>query len=144
MEELEKESEGMSTGKKVAAGAAIGVAVPAAYGVAKKFLGNGDTDDQEQDGQSRTGSRAARSTRSASSTKTRRSRTRASTRAKSSSRPRSSTRSSSKRGSSSSSSRSGSTRTKEQLYNQAKRLKIEGRSSMNKAQLERAISRKRS
>jgi hypothetical protein len=143
MEELEKESEGMSTGKKVAAGAAIGVAVPAAYGVAKKFLGNGDTD-QEQDGQSRTGPRAARSTRSASPTKTRRSRTRASTRAKSSSRPRSSTRSSSKRGSSSSSSRSGSTRTKEQLYNQAKRLKIEGRSSMNKAQLERAISRKRS
>ena len=39
---------------------------------------------------------------------------------------------------------SGSNRTKEQLYNQAKRLKIEGRSSMTKAQLERAISRKRS
>ena len=38
----------------------------------------------------------------------------------------------------------GSGRTKEQLYNQAKRLKIEGRSSMTKAQLERAISRKRS
>ena len=34
--------------------------------------------------------------------------------------------------------------TKEQLYNQAKRLGIEGRSSMTKAQLERAISRKRS
>jgi hypothetical protein len=31
-----------------------------------------------------------------------------------------------------------------QLYNQAKRLKIEGRSSMTKAQLERAISRRRS
>jgi hypothetical protein len=31
--------------------------------------------------------------------------------------------------------------TKEQLYNQAKRLKIEGRSSMTKAQLERAIER---
>ena len=38
----------------------------------------------------------------------------------------------------------GSGRTKEQLYNQAKRLKIEGRSSMTKAQLERAISPKRS
>ena len=33
--------------------------------------------------------------------------------------------------------------TKEQLYNQAKRLKIEGRSSMTKAQLERAVSRAR-
>ena len=32
--------------------------------------------------------------------------------------------------------------TKEQLYNQAKRLKIEGRSSMNKAQLQRAVSAK--
>jgi hypothetical protein len=45
-------------------------------------------------------------------------------------------------GSSSSSASRGSGRTKEQLYNQAKRLKIEGRSSMTKAQLERAISRK--
>ena len=34
--------------------------------------------------------------------------------------------------------------TKKELYNQAKRLNIEGRSSMTKAQLERAISRKRS
>jgi hypothetical protein len=32
-------------------------------------------------------------------------------------------------------------RTKEQLYNQAKRLKIDGRSNMTKAQLERAIAR---
>lgn len=37
----------------------------------------------------------------------------------------------------------GSGRTKEQLYDQAKRLNIEGRSSMTKAQLERAISRVR-
>jgi hypothetical protein len=35
-------------------------------------------------------------------------------------------------------------RTKEQLYNEAKRLKIEGRSTMDKAQLEQAISRARS
>jgi hypothetical protein len=33
-------------------------------------------------------------------------------------------------------------RTKEQLYNEAKRRGIEGRSRMNKAQLERAIARK--
>ena len=33
-------------------------------------------------------------------------------------------------------------RTKEQLYNEAKRRGIEGRSSMNKAQLERALKKK--
>ena len=42
---------------------------------------------------------------------------------------------------SSAGSRSRGNRTKEQLYNQAKRLKIPGRSSMTKQQLERAISR---
>ena len=35
-------------------------------------------------------------------------------------------------------------RTKEQLYNEAKRLGIEGRSKMNKAQLQRAVAGKRS
>jgi hypothetical protein len=39
--------------------------------------------------------------------------------------------------------RSGESRTKEQLYNQAKRLNIEGRSSMNKSQLQRAVAAKR-
>jgi hypothetical protein len=43
--------------------------------------------------------------------------------------------------------RSGTTgprgRTREQLYNEAKRLNISGRSSMSKAQLQRAVSRKR-
>jgi hypothetical protein len=34
-------------------------------------------------------------------------------------------------------------RTKEQLYNEAKHLGIEGRSSMTKAQLERAVDRKK-
>ena len=34
-------------------------------------------------------------------------------------------------------------RTKEQLYNDAKRLGISGRSKMNKAQLQRAIDRKK-
>src|SRR5688500_3132788 len=35
-------------------------------------------------------------------------------------------------------------RTKAQLYEEAKRLGIDGRSSMNKSELERAVSRKRS
>jgi plasmid stabilization system protein ParE len=34
-------------------------------------------------------------------------------------------------------------RTKEQLYNEAKNLGIDGRSKMNKAQLERAVNRKK-
>ena len=34
-------------------------------------------------------------------------------------------------------------RTKEQLYNQAKRLRIDGRSNMSKAQLQRAVAAKR-
>jgi hypothetical protein len=38
--------------------------------------------------------------------------------------------------------RSGESRTKEQLYNQAKRLRIDGRSSMNKSQLQRAVAAK--
>jgi hypothetical protein len=35
-------------------------------------------------------------------------------------------------------------RTREQLYNEAKRLGVEGRSSMNKRQLERAVAGKKS
>jgi hypothetical protein len=34
-------------------------------------------------------------------------------------------------------------RTKEQLYNEAKKLGIEGRSKMNKAQLQRAVDRRK-
>jgi hypothetical protein len=34
-------------------------------------------------------------------------------------------------------------RTKEQLYNEARRMNIEGRSSMNKAQLQRAVDRRK-
>ena len=34
-------------------------------------------------------------------------------------------------------------RTKEQLYNEAKKMGIEGRSKMNKAQLQRAVDRKK-
>jgi hypothetical protein len=57
------------------------------------------------------------------------------------------TRSSSSRSGSSSGRRGGSTRgdgrTKEQLYAEAKRLDIAGRSKMNKAQLQRAVDRRR-
>jgi hypothetical protein len=35
-------------------------------------------------------------------------------------------------------------RTREQLYNEARRLNIDGRSRMNKAQLQRAVDRKKS
>jgi 3-hydroxyisobutyrate dehydrogenase-like beta-hydroxyacid dehydrogenase len=35
-------------------------------------------------------------------------------------------------------------RTREQLYNEARKLGIEGRSGMNKAQLQRAVDRKKS
>jgi hypothetical protein len=34
-------------------------------------------------------------------------------------------------------------RTRDQLYNEAKKLNIEGRSSMNKSQLQRAVDRKK-
>ena len=153
--EQDTEQEGMSTGKKVVAGAAVGLAVPAAVGVAKKLLSDGDDGDaseqQEGTGQQRRGrtSSSTRSRRPGSRGKTPSSSSRSRSKAASSK-----SRSSSGRASSSSSSRrrtssgrgssSQSGRTKEQLYNQAKRLNIEGRSSMTKAQLERAIGRKRS
>ena len=138
-----KENEGMSTGKKVVAGAAIGVAVPAAVGVAKKLIG--DSDDQEEGGGaggSRQGGRSAARSSSSSRSRSPGTRKRTGSTAKSGSQRTRSTSSSSRR--SSSSFGGGSNRTKEQLYNQAKRLGIEGRSTMTKAQLERAINRARS
>ena len=160
-----KEDEGMSTGKKVVAGAALGVAVPAAVGVAKKLIGDSDDQEEGDGGRSPQGGRGAsrssssgrsgsagtkkrtgttaksgsRRTTSGSSSRASGSRSRSGT---SRSRSTRSTSSSSRRSSSSSS--GGSNRTKEQLYNQAKRLGIEGRSTMTKAQLERAINRARS
>src|SRR5438067_7311348 len=83
---------GRSTTSKVIAGAAIGVGVPAAVGVARKLMRR-DSDEPEQ-------------------------------------RP-----SGQKHGDNG----SGTTKTRAQLYKQATRLKIEGRSRMTKAQLERAI-----
>ena len=59
-------------------------------------------------------------------------------------RSRSSTRGSSpsKRGGQKSGTNRPKGQTKEQLYNQAKRLRIDGRSSMSKSQLQRAVSAK--
>ena len=144
--EHDKEQERMSTGKKVVAGAAVGLAVPAAVGVAKKLLSDGDDGDASQPRQGsrrQSGSRARpRSTaRSQPGSARGKTRARSATSGKRSS-LRAKSRSTSSRRTSGSS--AGSERTKEQLYNQAKRLKIEGRSSMTKAQLERAIGRKRS
>src|SRR3954454_7475906 len=56
--ENDNEQEGMSTGKKVVAGAAVGIAVPAAVTVAKKLLGNGD-DEGGDDQQGSSGSRSS-------------------------------------------------------------------------------------
>jgi hypothetical protein len=74
----------------------------------------------------------AKSTRSRSSSSSGRS----SSRSGSSSRSRSSSRSTA-------SSRSNGGKTKEQLYREAKRLGISGRSTMNKQQLQRAVARKK-
>jgi hypothetical protein len=49
----------------------------------------------------------------------------------------------SRAGSTSRSSSSGNGKTREQLYKEAQRLGVEGRSRMNKAQLQRAVSRKK-
>ncbi|HSS74062.1 MAG TPA: hypothetical protein VLK53_10880 [Gaiellaceae bacterium] len=52
--------------------------------------------------------------------------------------------SSGRRGGLRSGTRRGTGRTKEQLYDEAKRMNIAGRSKMNKAQLQRAVDRKKS
>jgi hypothetical protein len=146
MAEDMEQGEGLSTSKKVVAGAALGVAVPAAVGVARKLMSGGSDDDNGGDDSSEPTSRERSSSRSSSG----RSKSSSGRSSSSSGRSRSS---SSGRSPSSSSGRSSSStrsttkprakpnRTREQLYRQATRLKIDGRSSMNKAQLERAIER---
>ena len=154
-ETLEPEQEGMSTTKKVAAGAAAGIAIPAAVGVARKLLGDegDDSGDEEGGASARSGGQRSRSASQRSRSASQRSRSASSrSRPKTSSGARSRAASKSSQSgrsrasgsaSSSGSSRSGSGRTKEQLYATAKRLKIEGRSKMSKAQLERAVERAR-
>jgi hypothetical protein len=51
--------------------------------------------------------------------------------------------SSGRRGGLRSGTKRGKGRTKEQLYNEAKRMNIRGRSKMNKAQLQRAVDRRK-
>jgi hypothetical protein len=127
---------GLSTPKKVVAGAALGVAVPAAVGVARKLLGGDDDASSEPMSRERRSSGSSRSSTSRRSSSSR-------SRSKSATRPRAKaktkTKTTAKRATSTA--RRTVNRTREQLYKQATRLKIEGRSSMNKAQLERAISR---
>ena len=147
-----QQPEGGLTKKKVATGVAVGLATTAAAGVAKKLLDNqGDENEQQESGGSQ--ARSGRQTQSGRGRSTSTPRRSGATRSKGAAKRSSSgARRTAKRQTtktSSSSSRSSSTRgranrTKEQLYNQAKRLGIEGRSSMNKAQLERAIQRARS
>jgi hypothetical protein len=132
------DGEGLSTGKKVIAGAALGVAVPAAVGVARKLMS--DDGDRNGDGDQKARRTASRpkSTRPTSSRST-------SSRSTSSRSTQSKSKPAAKRATAGSSRAAGSTggrtKTREQLYRQATRLKIEGRSSMTKAQLERAVTR---
>jgi hypothetical protein len=123
----EEQEGGLSTAQKVVAGAALGVAIPAAVGAARKLIG-GDGDHPEHEGHEEHDEEAS----SEPTTRERRS-TAGTSRRSSSGRSRSR---STKSGSS-----KGTTRTREQLYRQATRLKIEGRSRMKKAELERAIAR---
>jgi hypothetical protein len=135
-----EESDGLSTGKKMIAGAALGVAVPAAVGVARKLISDDGDDNGDQSGSSRrTGSRSRTTgtsrTRSTGSRSTA-SRSGGSRPAQSKSKSKSTTARSTRTGSA-----SARTTTREQLYRQATRLKIDGRSRMSKAQLERAVAR---
>jgi hypothetical protein len=142
--DTESENEGMSTGKKVVAGAAVGVAVPAAVGVAKKLLGSGDDGQDEGSSQAERSGKSGRKSASSVGNRSSQAGRRTSSSSKRTRSGGANTGRSTSRARSGGSSSSGSNRTKEQLYNQAKRLKIEGRSTMTKAQLERAISRARS
>jgi DNA end-binding protein Ku len=140
--------EGMSTTKKVAAGAAVGVAIPAAVTVAKKLLGDDEPDAESASSDSSSGksSRSSGTSSRARSSSGRRASSSRSSKSNSGSRSAKSRSRSAKSGSSAAKSRAGtssSSRTKEQLYATAKRLKIDGRSKMSKAQLERAVARAR-
>jgi hypothetical protein len=152
--ETEPQDEGMSTKKKIVAGAALGVAVPAAVGVARKLMSSdeGEGDDEGGDGRETSGGRSQGRSATSSTSGSRGS----SGRSRSSSSGRSGSTRSTSKGSSTSRARKSASggskprssggakeRTKEQLYTQAKRLNIDGRSKMTKAQLERAVARAR-
>ena len=157
-----EQREGMSTRKKLAAGAALGVAVPTVVGVAKKLMSStGDTAEDAgrataggakraaekasstaSSAASRTGGTAKRAASGAKRTASGAGRTAsksASTSARSTSSRTKQTTSRARRSAS-----SATEKTKEQLYDEAKRLGVEGRSTMTKTQLKRAVARKRS
>jgi DNA end-binding protein Ku len=133
-----EESDGLSTGKKMIAGAALGVAVPAAVGVARKLISDDGDDNGDQSGSSRrTGSRS----RTTGTSRTRSTGSRSTASRSGGSRPAQSKSKSTTARSTRTGSASARTTTREQLYRQATRLKIDGRSRMSKAQLERAVAR---
>ena len=121
----EEGGQGMFTPKKVVAGAALGVAIPAAVAGARKLISGDSTGDKEHDS-SRKPERAKRITR--------RPRTAAKKTAKTAKKRTSAAKKKTT---------SRATRTREQLYRQATRLKVPGRSRMTKSQLERAVDRVR-
>lgn len=117
----EEGEQGMSTPKKVVAGAALGVAIPAAVAGARKLI-SGDSSGGKERESSKKPERPKRSTR----------------------RPRTAAKNAKKRTTAAKKkTTSRATRTREQLYRQATRLKIPGRSRMTKSQLERAVDRVR-
>jgi|SRR5579862_473268 len=118
----EENEQGMSTPKKVVAGAALGVAIPAAVAGARKLISGDSSGDKERDSGKKKPGRPKRTTR----------------------RPRTAVKTAKKRtGAAKKKTTSRATRTREQLYRQATRLKIPGRSRMTKSQLERAVDRVR-
>jgi hypothetical protein len=139
-EDDKRSDEGLSTTTKIVAGTALGVAVPAAAAAARKLMGGGH-DDRGQEGRE---SQSARSRPKAAATRARSAATKRATstkRAASGAAKRASSSAAKPSRTSRPSSSSAKTPTREQLYRQAKRLKIDGRSSMTKAQLERAVER---
>lgn len=193
MAKKDEAQEGISKPAKVAAGAALGVAIPVVVGAARKLIG-GDSDDSESErggepeqtgsedkrerrGRSTSPARGSGARRGTSKTSGKKRAAKSSGKTTTQSKSRTSTSKSAgrrkktsatgarrkktsatgarrkktsatagrgtNRGSSTSRRSSGSTRepTREQLYRQATRLKVEGRSRMSKAQLQRAVER---
>jgi hypothetical protein len=148
-EEVEMEPQDQDDGnlkKKVATGVAVGLATTAAAGVAKKLLDSGDDEAEkaEQRGQERQAqARSTTRTRSSSPQKRSSARRRTPSKTRAKARATSATATAKRSAPAAKRSPSGNSReqTKEQLYAQAKRLKIEGRSTMTKAQLKRAVAR---
>jgi cell division protein FtsN len=131
----DNDDEGMSTKTKVVAGAALGIAVPAAVGAARKLLGGDEQDGKNDEHEER--EQQPQQERQQPQRKQRTARTARKSRSQSGA----SRSSSSKSNATPAKKKTARTRTKEQLYRTATRLKIEGRSSMSKDELEKAVNR---